>query len=255
MRALEDVGQQLLDVGADAAGAAGEGDVAAEQGAEADRRLLVLRHADAADDAAGADDAERLLVGRPVADALEHGVGAVAAGQLADLLDALLAALGDDVGGAELEAQVGAGLVPAHEDDLLGAQPLGGEHRHSPTAPSPITVTVVRAFDARRDGGVVTGDETSDSVSSEGSSAESSPTGALTRVPSACGTRTASAWPRREEAAVPAGGVQTLAAELARVVGVGERGDDEVARLEGGDVGTDFLDDADELVAHGRSLG
>jgi hypothetical protein len=34
---------------------------------------------------------------------------------------------------------------------------------------------------------------TSDSVSSEGSSAESAPTGALTRVPSACGTRTASA--------------------------------------------------------------
>src|SRR6476659_11087182 len=35
---------------------------------------------------------------------------------------------------------------------------------------------------------------TSDSVSSEGSSAESSPTGALTSVPSACCTRTASAW-------------------------------------------------------------
>ena len=34
---------------------------------------------------------------------------------------------------------------------------------------------------------------TSDRVSSEGSSAESSPTGALTRVPSASGTRTASA--------------------------------------------------------------
>ena len=41
-------------------------------------------------------------------DALEHGVGAVAAGELADLRDALLAALGDDVGGAELAAEVGA---------------------------------------------------------------------------------------------------------------------------------------------------
>ncbi|WP_449066025.1 hypothetical protein [Planomonospora algeriensis] len=36
--------------------------------------------------------------------------------------------------------------------------------------------------------------KTSDRVSSEGSRAESSPTGALTRVPSASGTRTASAW-------------------------------------------------------------
>ena len=115
--------------GALRAGPAGEGDVAAEEAAEADRRLLVLRHADPADDAAGADDAERLLVGGHVADALEHGVGAVAAGELADLRDALLAALGDDVGGAELPAQVGAVLVPAHQDDLLGAQPLGREHR------------------------------------------------------------------------------------------------------------------------------
>ena len=62
------------------------------------------------------------------ADALEDGVGAVAAGQLPHALDALLAALGDDVGGAELAAQVGAVRVPAHQDDPLGAEPLGGQH-------------------------------------------------------------------------------------------------------------------------------
>src|SRR5688500_256854 len=55
-----------------------------------------------------------------VADALQHGVGAIAAGEFAHALDALLAALGDHVRGAELAAEVGALLVPAHEDDLLG---------------------------------------------------------------------------------------------------------------------------------------
>ena len=53
---------------------------------------------------------------------------AVAAGQFQHAFDALLAALGDDVGGAELAAQVGALLVPAHQDDLLGAEPLGRQH-------------------------------------------------------------------------------------------------------------------------------
>src|SRR3954451_5217833 len=38
--AVEDVGHQLLDVGADRRGPAGEADVVAEEAAEADRRLL-----------------------------------------------------------------------------------------------------------------------------------------------------------------------------------------------------------------------
>ena len=46
------------------------------------------------------------------------------------LRDAVLAAFGDDVGGAELASQVGAYCVAAHEDDLLGAEPFGREHRH-----------------------------------------------------------------------------------------------------------------------------
>ena len=109
-RAVEDVGHEFLDVGADRGGAAGEADVAAEQAGEADGGVLVLRDADAADHAAGADDADGLLVGGHVADRFEDDVGAVAAGEFADLGDAFLAALGDDVGGAELAAQVGAGL-------------------------------------------------------------------------------------------------------------------------------------------------
>ena len=61
-----------------------------------------MRDADEADRGAGAGDREGLLHGGVVADALEHGVGADAAGDLPDELGALLAALGDDVGGAEL---------------------------------------------------------------------------------------------------------------------------------------------------------
>jgi hypothetical protein len=36
-----------------------------------------------------------------------------------DSVDAFLAAFGDDVGGAELAAEVGADLVAAHQDDLM----------------------------------------------------------------------------------------------------------------------------------------
>jgi hypothetical protein len=73
--------------------------------------------------------ADGLVVGRPVADGLEHDVGAVPAGQLTDPLDALVATFGDDVGGAELPAQVGPVGVAAHQHDLFGAEHLGGQHR------------------------------------------------------------------------------------------------------------------------------
>src|SRR3954453_17897166 len=58
--AVEDVGHQVLDVGADRRGPAGQADVVAEQAAEPDRRLLVLRDADAADDPAWPNDPEGL---------------------------------------------------------------------------------------------------------------------------------------------------------------------------------------------------
>jgi hypothetical protein len=52
--------------------------------------------------------------------------------EVADQLDALLAPLGDHVGGAELAAQVGAVLVVAHEHDPLRAEPPGGQHPGQP---------------------------------------------------------------------------------------------------------------------------
>ena len=62
------------------------------------------------------------------ADALEDGVGADAVGELGDRAGALLAALGDDVGGAEAPGDLLAGLVARHRDDALGAELGGGEH-------------------------------------------------------------------------------------------------------------------------------
>ena len=60
--AAEDARHKGLDIGAGGCGSAGEGDVGAEEAAEADRRVLVLWDADSADHAAGADDADCLFV-------------------------------------------------------------------------------------------------------------------------------------------------------------------------------------------------
>src|SRR6185369_16734221 len=106
--------------------AAGHGDVPPEQ-RRADRALFVLRDADAADRTARAHDPDSHLEGGLRADAFEDGVRALAAGQFADLRDALLAAFGDDVGRAELAAEVRPCLVASHEDDPLGAEALRGE--------------------------------------------------------------------------------------------------------------------------------
>ncbi len=56
---------------------------------------------------------------------------------------------------------------------------------------------------------------------------------------------------RAEESTVEARGVESLVAEDAGAVGVGERHHDDVADLYGADVGSDCLDDTDRLVAHG----
>ncbi len=184
-----------------------------------------------------------------------HRVGSVAAGQLMYLLDAFLAALGDDVGGAELATQIGAIGVAAHQDDLLGTEPLGGQHRTQTYRAVSDTVTDGPGWTRAVTAPWWPVENTSDSVSSDGISAESSATGSLTSVPWACGTRTASPWPPSTPgdaptATVAAGGLQALLAEVAGVVRPHERCDHQVAALQAGDVSADVLDDADELVAH-----
>lgn len=69
----------------------------AHQGAEVHRHVRVLRRTDPADHATVAGHAERHLDRLAGADAFRRRVGAVAAGQLADFLDALRAALGDHI--------------------------------------------------------------------------------------------------------------------------------------------------------------
>ena len=53
---------------------------------------------------------------------------AEAAGQLAHALDRRLAALADDIGRAERARQRDAIGMTAEHDDLLGAEPAGGDH-------------------------------------------------------------------------------------------------------------------------------
>jgi hypothetical protein len=85
MLPVQDAGYEFLDVGAYRRRSTGEGDVAAEQTLEANRGLLVLRHTDATDGAAGSHDADRPLVGGHVTDGLDNDVRTVAAGEVADL--------------------------------------------------------------------------------------------------------------------------------------------------------------------------
>ena len=67
-----------------------------------------MRDADAPDRAARADDAHRCVDRLLRADAFENGLDAEAAGQLAHALDRLVAALADDLGGAELPGELDA---------------------------------------------------------------------------------------------------------------------------------------------------
>jgi len=52
--------------------------------------------------------------------------------QFLDPLDPVVAALGDDVGRAELPRQLLPRLVPAHRPDALGAHELRGQHASTP---------------------------------------------------------------------------------------------------------------------------
>ena len=58
---------------------------------------------------------------------------------------------------------------------------------------------------------------------------------------------------RAEESAVEARRVESLVAEDAGAVGVGERHDDQLSDLYGAHVGSDCLDHTDRLVAHGSA--
>ncbi|GAA2568447.1 hypothetical protein GCM10010398_67780 [Streptomyces fimbriatus] len=124
--ALEDAADQVGQVAAYGGGAAAQADVGEEQ-------LLpvvgdLVRDADEADVPARPGRVQGLPHGLRGADALQDAVGTDAAGQLLDPGHALLAALGDDVGGAEREGEPLAGRVAGHGDDPLRAHLLRGDH-------------------------------------------------------------------------------------------------------------------------------
>ena len=54
-------------------------------------------------------------------------MNAEAAGQLADTFDSLFAALPDDIGRAKVPGERNSVAMPAHDDDLFGAESLGSD--------------------------------------------------------------------------------------------------------------------------------
>ena len=98
-------------------------------------QFYAMADADVPDVAAGARGADRLQHRLLGADRLDDRV-APSLGQLLDPRHALVAALGDDVGGAEFAGQLLARLVPAHRDDPLGTELPCREHpsRHRAVA-------------------------------------------------------------------------------------------------------------------------
>ena len=186
------------------------------------------------------------------ADGLDDRVGPQSASEFLDPGDSVLAALLDDVGGTELTCQCLAVRVTAERDDLLGAELLGGK-------------------DAEQADGAVTDDR--DGLAGTGF-------GGLGREPAGAehvggrheggnevrvrhrGGRDQGAVGEGDagqlglgaegahQHAVHAVGLVARLTDLAGVVRRPEGTDDEVADLDGADLGAHLFDDADVLVTH-----
>jgi hypothetical protein len=87
----------------------------------------LLRNADPPDRAACPRDAHSRAHRLAVADALEDSVRAESAGELADALDRRIPSLADDIGRAESACERDPVGVTAEHDDLLSAEPPGGD--------------------------------------------------------------------------------------------------------------------------------
>ena len=213
-----------------------------------------MRHADEADHRAGPGDAEGRLHRLARADALERRVDADAVGQLLDRLDGLVAALGDDVGRAELARERLAVGVAAQRDDPLGAEALGGEHAGEADRAVADDRDGLARLDSRADRRVVAGGH---DVGEREQRAQHlvgvAGAGHATSVPSASGTRTASPWPPSPFIGKKPPFMHAVVMpcrQCGQVPSLKANGrDDEVALRDVRDLGADVLDDADELVA------
>src|SRR4051794_20756560 len=87
-----------------------------------------MRDSDVADRRAGPGDPDRRAHRLARAHTFERRVDADTVGHLLDLCDRVVAALGDDVGGAEGPCEILAVPMAAHGDYPLGAEAPGGQH-------------------------------------------------------------------------------------------------------------------------------
>jgi hypothetical protein len=90
-------------------------------------------------------------------DALEDRVGAISTGQHLDARDRLGAALADDIGGAKFLCERDAVGVASHDDDLLRAEPLRGDHAAQPHGTVADDCNALARRHLRGKGGVVAG--------------------------------------------------------------------------------------------------
>jgi hypothetical protein len=189
------------------------------------------------------------------ADALEHRVSAEAAGQLADTLDGLLTTLADDIRRAELLAESDSVGMMAEEDDLLGAETSGGDDTAQADGAVADNGDALATPDLRAEGRVVAGRhhvrQGEKGRHQRVVSVDREDDERAVRLGDADGFALAAV-----DAVIPvpasveARGVQSLSAEDAGPVGPQKRRHDEVAGFERADLGTDVLDQADELVPH-----
>jgi hypothetical protein len=148
--------------------------------------------------------------------------------------------------------------MAAREQDPLGAQPPGGDHRAQTDRTVPDDQHRVTAADAGGDRAVVAGGhhigQRQQRRQQRGVGGHRQLDQGAVRVRHANRLALTAVDPVESvPAAVAAGDVQPLGAVVAGVVAVGEGGDDQVAGLQAGHVRTGLLDDAEELVSHGTS--
>lgn len=124
-----------------------------------------------------------------------------------------------------------------------------------PTAPSPTTTAVEPDFTSAALAAYHPVPMTSDRASRSGISSSGGCSGVQTRVPSARGMRTYSAWAPFTHCACRRGGLVAELAHRAGVVGSDEGADDELARPDARYVAADLFDYADVLVADRLRFG
>src|SRR2546426_7039648 len=233
-------------------GAAVEVDVREEQFLPLE--LDAVRDADVGDVPALARRADRLLHRLLGADALQHRISTDSVGQILDASHALVAALGHDVGRAELAGELLPRLVTAHRDDSFGAHLLGGEYAEEADRPVSDDGDRHAGFYIRRLGGEpacakdVGGRQQARNHVPRGDSGRRHE-GAVRERDAQHGRLRAA-----DELGVLAGRLVARFANGTGVIGGEERTDDELAGLDRGDLTADFLDDAAVLVPHRARL-